>query len=134
MRLTESQLRQILGVDKLFTNDGKALPQEIPWATKKFLATCRGAGILEPQPEFRFHHERKWRFDFAWVEAKVYLEVQGGIWQNGRHSRGAALLKEWEKLNTATAMGWRPLFCQPNDLCKPITIRSIKEALAYSEK
>ena len=39
-----------------------------------FFAEC---GLPEPVPEFRFHDERKFAFDFAWVEQKVALECQG---------------------------------------------------------
>jgi len=74
-------------------------------------------GIPDPCFEYRFHETRKWRFDLAWPDYKLALEVQGGIFTRGRHVRGAAVLKEWEKLNTAAAMGWRVMYCQPQDLC-----------------
>lgn len=77
---------------------------------------CLAYQIPPPLCEYRFHPVRKWRFDFAWPDAKVALEVQGGIWFGGRHTRGAALIKEWEKLNTAASLGWRILYCQPSDL------------------
>lgn len=64
-------------------------------------------------PEYRFAPPRRWRFDWAWLDCKVALEVQGGIWTHGRHTRGAALLKEHEKLNAAAALGWRVLYCTP---------------------
>ena len=67
-------------------------------------------GIEAPVYELRFHPVRRWRFDLAWPDQKVALEVQGGIFVRGRHSRGDALLKEWEKLNTASGMGWRMLY------------------------
>ena len=86
-------------------------------------------GIPGPVYEHKFHPTRKWRFDLAWPEHKLALEVQGGIHVRGRHTRGAALLKEWEKLNTAAAMGWRVMFCQPEDLCWNETAEMIKEAL-----
>lgn len=81
-----------------------------------FLAWCRTNQLPDPVPEYRFHPDRRWRFDYAWTEQKVAVEVQGGIWTRGRHTRGAALLKEWEKLNTAALLGWRILYCQPQDL------------------
>lgn len=86
-------------------------------------------GLPEPVSEHRFHELRKWRFDFAWLKQRVALEVQGGIWTAGRHSRGAALLKEWEKLNAAAKMGWRILYCQPKDLCMVDTIATVRDAL-----
>ncbi len=80
-------------------------------------------GLPRAVAEHRFHPDRKWRFDYAFgvgdrseklgVEIKIAVEVQGGIWTKGRHTRGAALVKEWEKLNTAAAMGWRVLFVAP---------------------
>ena len=86
-------------------------------------------GIPAPVYELKFHPVRRWRFDLAWPDQKVALEVQGGNFSNGRHTRGAALLKEWEKLNTAACMGWRVLFCQPSDLCMRETSDIIQEAL-----
>lgn len=90
--------------------------------------------MLLPQPEFehRFHETRKWRLDLAWPAEKVCLEVQGGIFMRGRHTRGAALLKEWEKLNTLAARGWRVLYCQPKDICATATIEIIRETLNYA--
>jgi hypothetical protein len=89
----------------------------------------RSEGVPLPLEEFRFFPERRWRFDFAWPAQRVYLEVQGGVWIGGRHTRGAALLKEWEKLNTAAELGWRPLFCQPKDLFTVKLCGLIKRAL-----
>lgn len=60
---------------------------------------------------------RKWRFDIAWPDVKLAIEVNGGLWIAGGHNRGAQMLKDWEKWNTATVMGWRLLYCQPKDLC-----------------
>jgi hypothetical protein len=83
----------------------------------------------KPTPEFRFDPKRRWRFDYAWPDFKVALEVQGGIFIQGRHSRGAALLKEWEKLNRAAELGWRILYCQPDDLLKTATLAQLKRTL-----
>lgn len=69
-----------------------------------------------PVAEYKFHPTRKWRFDYAWPERLLALEVQGGIWTSGRHVRGAALKKEWEKLNEAATLGWRVIYCEPQDL------------------
>jgi very-short-patch-repair endonuclease len=66
--------------------------------------------------EHRFHVERKWRFDFAWPDLKVAVEVEGGIWTGGRHTRGAGFLKDMEKYNHAAAAGWCILRCTPTTL------------------
>jgi hypothetical protein len=109
-----------------------------PKVIKAFFASH---GIPAPEMEYVFHPVRKWRFDFAWPtlayptmvpsEAmdSLALEVQGGIWTKGRHTQGAALLKEWEKLNEAAVLGWRILYCQPQDLISKDTVNSIRRAL-----
>lgn len=87
-----------------------------------------------PLFEWYFHPTRQWRFDVAWPEQRIALEVQGGIWEQGRHTRGAALLKEWEKLNAAAGLGWRVLFCQPADLLTKETALAIWQALKWADK
>lgn len=82
----------------------------------QLLEQCAAIGLPAPATELRFHPERKWRFDFAWPAQKVALEVQGGLFVGGRHSRGGALRKEHEKLNAAAALGWRVLFCLPEQV------------------
>lgn len=101
----------------------------------QFLAEFK---IPAPEFEYKFHPTRKWRFDLAWpmifgrhpgAFPLVAIEVQGGIWGGGRHNRGAAMLKEWDKLNEAAAMGWRILYCQPRDLCTFNFVSTLKRAL-----
>jgi hypothetical protein len=87
---------------------------------------------IEPVLEYKFHDKRKWRFDFAWPEHKLALECQGAIFTNGRHTRGAALLKEHEKLNEAARLGWRVMFTTPTNLCMGETIEMLKDALGIN--
>jgi hypothetical protein len=88
---------------------------------------------MTPTLEYKFHPVRKWRMDLAFLESKVFVEIQGGIFIQGRHSRGAAMLKEWEKLNTAAVMGWRVLFCQPKDALSMDFMKQVREA-CHKEK
>lgn len=62
-------------------------------------------------PEFRFHETRRWRFDYAHPVLRIALEVEGGVWSGGRHTRGAGFLGDIEKYNTATAAGWSVFRC-----------------------
>ncbi len=74
------------------------------------LVQLRAAG-LEPwvEREYTFHHERKWRFDFAFPSVKVAMEVDGGIYSGGRHTRGKGFENDCEKCNEAAMLGWTVL-------------------------
>ncbi len=75
--------------------------------------------------EFKFHPTRKWRADFAIPGAKILIEVDGGVFSGGRHTRGAGFIKDQEKLNAAACLGYRVLRFTPAD-CKPKRITVIK--------
>ena len=59
-----------------------------------------------PVQEHRFHPTRKWRFDLAFLEHKLAVEVEGGIWIYGRHNRASTYFKDMEKYNNACLLGW----------------------------
>lgn len=59
--------------------------------------------------EFVFAAPRKWRLDFAWPDDKIAVEVEGGTWTNGRHSRGAGFAADCEKYARAAILGWTVL-------------------------
>lgn len=67
--------------------------------------------------EFKFHPTRKWRADFAIPSCKILIEIDGGIWSGGRHTRGGGFIGDMEKLNAAAILGYRVLRYQPAD-CK----------------
>jgi hypothetical protein len=71
-----------------------------------------------PTPEYRFHTTRKWRFDYAWPDKKIAIEVEGGVWTGGRHTRGAGFVADCEKYNTAAAMGWLVFRFTPQQMRK----------------
>jgi len=78
----------------------------------------------EPVPEYRFGamacggpgkglKERlkgaglhDWRFDYCWPQLKVFVEVEGGVFAGGRHTRGRGYSDDLEKYNTASSMNW----------------------------
>lgn len=94
-----------------------------------FLGLCRVAAIPMPTREYRFHPDRKWRFDWAWPRAKLALEEDGGIYVGGKHGRGAGIARDHEKRNAAVVLGWRVLVVQPRQLVRPSTVSMVKEAL-----
>lgn len=84
--------------------------------TYPLVALCRSAGLPEPIPEYRFHHARKWRADYCWPIHRIIVEIDGGLFVQGRHSRGAGMLKDFEKLNAAALLGYAVLRYAPSQL------------------
>lgn len=68
----------------------------------------RELGLSDFRRELEFcAPERLWRFDFAIERLGIAIEIEGGIFTEGRHSRGRGYQRDLEKYNTATALGWR---------------------------
>lgn len=81
-----------------------------------FAAQCRALHLPEPVAEFRFAPPRRWRLDFAWPAQRLALEVEGGVFIRGRHSRGAGMVTDMEKYNTLAVMGWRLVRVVPKQI------------------
>ena len=75
----------------------------------EFLAQVRLAGLPEPEREYRFHPTRRWKFDFCWPSKMVAVELEGGTWTGGRHTRPVGFEQDCEKYNEAAIMGWKVL-------------------------
>ena len=66
------------------------------------------AGVPMPVAEHRFDKVRKWRVDFAWIDRKLAIEINGGGGR-GRHNTVMGATKDAEKTNAAILQGWRVL-------------------------
>lgn len=91
----------------------------------------RAAG-LTPVREFRFHPVRKWRFDFCFPDQKLALEVDGGTFSGGRHTRGTGYAEDCRKIAEAMLLGWRVLRATADQVKSGEALRWV-EALAQQE-
>ena len=57
--------------------------------------------------EFRFHNQRKFRFDFALPDLKVAFEYEGIMRGKSRHTTITGYTKDCEKYNLAALEGWK---------------------------
>lgn len=94
-----------------------------------FPALCEAILGHKPVPEVVFAKPRKWRFDFCWPDLMLVLEVEGGVWSGGRHTRGSGFVKDMEKYNAAAALGYVVLRTTPTDLRKTATFDLLKRAI-----
>lgn len=53
--------------------------------------------------------ERQWPADFAWPEHRLIVEIDGGLWINGGHSRGRGRLRDMERDNWCVMHEWKVL-------------------------
>lgn len=90
---------------------------------------CASLQVPVPVKEHQFHPIRKWRFDWSWPQHKLALEVEGGVWTQGRHTRPKGFIGDMEKYNSAASMGWRILRVTPKDLLTITTIELIKKSI-----
>lgn len=85
-----------------------------------FFDELKRNGLPLPEAEYHFNPDIKaqhytgkvcqpWRFDYAWPEHRVAVEVQGGIWRKkgGAHTSPLNRLRDIEKNNAAIYEGWR---------------------------
>lgn len=93
----------------------------------------RYAGI-NMEPEYGFHPERRWRFDFADPEKKVAVECEGATWSGGRHVRGAGFHKDCEKYNEASRLGWQVFRFTKDMIESGEAIKFMEEVYAEEDK
>jgi len=94
-----------------------------------FLFQLRVMGLPEPTRQYRFHPTRRFKADFAWKAQSLLLEVDGGVWEQGRHNRGAGFIRDQLKRNEAVLLGWRVLHVVPADVKSGAAARLIERAL-----
>ena len=97
---------------------------------ESFALALRVQALPVAEREHRFHPSRQWRFDFAWPGLRLAVEIEGGVWTGGRHTRGSGFVEDCEKYNAAVLLGWRVLRFAESHVKNGTAIRVVKEALA----
>lgn len=91
--------------------------------------------------EYRFAPPRKWRADFAldrddWMSYErpgILVEIDGGGWVQGRHTRGSGFEKDAEKQSAAAILGYRVIRVVPKQVEDGRALLWIKQALGMEE-
>ena len=83
--------------------------------------------------EFRFHSTRRWRADFHIIGRQLLIEVEGGVWSGGRHTRAKGYLGDIEKYNEATALGYQIIRFETSQVTSGYAFRWIEKFLGLSQ-
>lgn len=117
----------------------KPRTQSVKTARKKYESA---EGILAMQlqalqvpfeREFRFHSTRRWRADFHIVGRQLLIEIEGGVWSEGRHTRGKGYMADMQKYNEATALGYQIIRFETSQVKSGYAVRWIENFLSLNE-
>lgn len=102
--LTEKDFRHLFGKKRPTKSPKKSIKKDYETGFLFYLKAL-APGLEAPEREYKFHDWRRWRFDLAWPDHKIAVEIDGGQWSpnGGRHNRDS----DREKINEAVKMGWR---------------------------
>lgn len=79
--------------------------------------------------EHKFHHTRKWRLDYYIPELKIAIELHGGAYTQGRHTRGKGFTEDREKMNEAQLAGILVLEVTSEQVKNGLAISLVKRAI-----
>lgn len=114
---------------KEVVQDMSKTPKKLSAGEELFALHCQVYG-LDPVREYEFVEGRKFRFDFAFPAKKIAVEVEGGIWNGGRHSRGSGFEADARKYNRAACLGWKVLRFSTGMVKSGEAIAEVSEAMA----
>jgi very-short-patch-repair endonuclease len=91
--------------------------------------------------EYRFHPRRRWRADFYchrgmdghYIDGNVLVEIDGGAFIGGRHSRGQGVANDAEKQSAAAILGYRVIRATPAQVADGSCLSWIQQALGLTE-
>ena len=102
--------------------------------------------LPEPVREYRFAAEhvalgcgikkrladaglKDWRFDFAWPPLMLAVEVEGGGWTGGRHTRGKGFEEDLRKYDKAMNLGWNIYRCSGDMVKEGVAVNTIEKLI-----
>lgn len=110
MKLSEAQAKLLLGrfyvpPPKAKKTKSLAKPKQPSVGEVEMMRHFK-AHKIDYKYEFKFAEHRRWKSDFRILGANILVEVEGGTWSGGRHTRGKGYADDCEKYSWAASNGW----------------------------
>ena len=105
-----------------------------PWKVLMLAAVESATGVRGVE-EFRFHTDRRWRFDLAWPALMVAFEREGMARRGGksRHTTFSGFQADCEKYNTAAILGWRVIRGNVKMISKGTALVAVLDAIKAAQ-
>ncbi len=149
-RMTKAQLKMIaLEFDLSELADIPEPPKRSDKLTGEeiFAGQCRAFGLPNTQSQYKFETElrsaksnrlRQWKFDFAWPQYWLAVEIDGIIMRQvrgewiigGRHATAQGMRDDNEKINRAIELGWSVLRYLEDEVKPGRAINQVMKILA----
>ena len=124
-----AEYKKMYGKERKTTAKTKCQPRgaKVESVGESLLATQLKALKIEFEREFKFHHKRKWKADFLITGKQILVEVEGGIWSGGRHTRGKGYIGDMEKYNAAVMMGYQVIRFSTEQVKSGLAVQQIEK-------
>ncbi len=79
--------------------------------------------------------KRRWRFDFAWLDERVALEVEGGVSPSkSRHKKTEGFREDCHKYNAALILGWKVIRADTQMITHGDHVHYVRDLLAQAKR
>lgn len=131
MRVSEAQAKVLLGrfyVSPTTKAAKRPQPKKVSVGESRLISHFLAHKIAY-EKEFKFCPHRRWRSDFRILGKNILIEVEGGTWSGGRHTRGKGYEQDCEKYSWASANGWVVLRFTTQQVRSGVAISTVLEAI-----
>jgi very-short-patch-repair endonuclease len=93
-------------LEEAFANQWLVSFPGLPFQREFVLPVWDAWASYQKQERLRSRKSTAFRADFAWPDAQVAVEINGGIWRPGGHSTGRGITRDITKTTLAQLAGW----------------------------
>jgi hypothetical protein len=93
-------------LEEAFANQWLVSFPNLPFQSEHVIPVWKAWAVFQLQEGLKSRKPPPFRADFAWPNAQVAVEINGGIWRPGGHSTGNGITRDITKTTLAQLSGW----------------------------